>query len=122
MRGRATLVIAVSWAATGLAQAPVEDRRPPSDSYSEVQQRVEFARRVWQQSERRAQEAEQNLKAAEAELEASQKQYDAAKSRADKAGKDLAQARAAVAESRKSYETESAKFGRLRGGAVRGAK
>jgi chromosome segregation ATPase len=122
MRNRLLLLIVFSTAPV-FAQAPVEERSLRGDAFTEAQQRVDFARRTWEQSERRVKDAEQSLKEAEAAFSAMRSQYEQAKSQAEKAKKELGQARATVSESRKAYETESADFERLRrGDAGRGQK
>jgi septal ring factor EnvC (AmiA/AmiB activator) len=109
------LLLAIVIAECAVAQAPVEDRQRRADPYTEAQQRVEFSRQGAERAARRLKDAEQGLKDAEAELGPAQRRYEESKSRVEKARADLVQARAAETESRKSYETESAAFHRLRG-------
>jgi hypothetical protein len=110
------LLLAVVTAAPALAQAPVEERQSRTNSFSEAQQRVEFARQTAERSERRVGEAERRLRGAEAALLPALRQYEETKSRLEKARVDLDRERAAASESRKAYEAESAAFQRLRAG------
>ncbi len=116
------VLLAIVIAAPAVAQAPVEERQRRADSYVEAQQRVEFSRQGAERAARRVKDAEQSLKDAEAQLGPAQRRYEESKSRVEKARAELVQARAAAGESRKSYETESAAFQRLRAGGEKGSK
>ena len=105
---------AIVTAAVAVAQAPVEEREPRASSYTEAQQRVEFARQSVTRSEQRVKDAERRVRDAEAALLPALRQYEGTKSRLDKARADLERERSAVSASRKAYETESATFQRLR--------
>jgi len=116
------VLLAIVIAAPAVAQAPVEERQRRADSYVEAQQRVEFSRQGAERAARRVKDVEQSLKDAEAQLGPAQRRYEESKSRVEKARAELVQARAAAGESRKSYETESAAFQRLRAGGEKGSK
>jgi chromosome segregation ATPase len=112
--GHGLFLSAIFTAAAAVAQAPVEERQQRAASYSEAQQRVEFARQTLTRSEQRVKDAERRVRDAEAALLPALRQYEGTKSRLDQARAELERERSVAGESRKAYETESATFQRLR--------
>lgn len=98
------------------AQAPAEERRPHGNPLSDAQQRAEFARQGSAAANGRVTRAELALKEVDTEMTAMQKQYDEVRARQDKAKKELAEARAASAAAKKSFDRESAELERTRRG------
>jgi hypothetical protein len=99
-----TAALLMTAAASGLAQAPVEDRRLRPDAILQGQQKASAAYREMQQAEYAAKQAEHEYRQADADYKAAQKRADELKRPADAAKKKFDAAKAKEATARKSYD------------------
>lgn len=98
-----TAALMMTAAASGLAQAPVEDKGSRQDSILQSQHKAGVAYRELQQAEYAAKQAEQEYRQADADYRAARRRADELKRPADAAKKNLDAAKAKEAIARKSY-------------------
>ena len=101
------VAVLCSVTAHAMAQAPVEERRPPPEDARLAQQRVEFRRQALER-------AEAEVRYALAAQKEAARRFAEAKSTLDTAGRSLDKARAAAAEAKRAYDRETSELERRR--------